>query len=224
MNKNEFDLRRFIFSRFTGALCDQFLLFSVPLAILKATGSLTFSSLAFVIEWLPRIVFFPLSGFMADRIKPRYIFSNVDAARAVLMLIIFSILYFYPNATFPALAIMMALLSIAYVLNFVATDAMLPRQIPSDELPKAHSILQGVEQITMVLGPVLAVSIFSYGGINEILIIAAILFMISSVNYLFLHTDDLAVAEKMKLKTLIESNLIAMNVLKNNKILLHLYP
>lgn len=58
MSAENFGLKRFVFSRFVGALCDQFLLFAVPLAILKATGSLTLSSLAFVIEWLPRIIFF----------------------------------------------------------------------------------------------------------------------------------------------------------------------
>ncbi|MEJ1267285.1 hypothetical protein WDV93_07235 [Pantoea ananatis] len=101
MSAENFGLKRFVFSRFVGALCDQFLLFAVPLAILKATGSLTLSSLAFVIEWLPRIIFFPLSGFMADRIKPRFIFFNVDALRALLMGAVFALLYWYPGSTFP---------------------------------------------------------------------------------------------------------------------------
>lgn len=57
MNSDRFGLKRFVFSRFAGSLCDQFLLFAVPLAILKATGSLTFSSLAFVIEWLRAFCF-----------------------------------------------------------------------------------------------------------------------------------------------------------------------
>lgn len=118
MNSDRFGLKRFVFSRFAGSLCDQFLLFAVPLAILKATGSLTFSSLAFVIEWLPRILFFPLSGFLADRIKPRFIFFNVEAGRSVLMVVAFLTLTFHPSATFPVLAVMMALLSVAYVLNF----------------------------------------------------------------------------------------------------------
>ncbi|MBS4430272.1 MULTISPECIES: MFS transporter [Pectobacterium] len=222
MNGDNFGLKRFVFSRFVGALCDQFLLFAVPLAILKATGSLTFASLAFVIEWLPRIIFFPLSGFMADRIKPRFIFFNVDAVRAVLMIVTFVALYLYPQATFPALATMMALLSVAYVLNFVATDALLPRHISSDALPKAHTMLQGVDQITMVLGPAIAVIISAYGGINSILLVAAVLFAISAINYLFLETHDLDVTEKMGLGTLIESNRTALTVLKQNKILLHL--
>ncbi|PWW11913.1 MFS transporter [Pantoea sp. AG702] len=222
MSAEKFGLKRFVFSRFVGALCDQFLLFAVPLAILKATGSLTLSSLAFVIEWLPRIIFFPLSGFMADRIKPRFIFFNVDALRALLMGAVFALLYWYPGSTFPALAAMMALLSVAYVLNFVATDALLPRHLSSEALPKAHSMLQGVDQITMVLGPAIAVAISSWGGIDSILIVAAVLFAISAINYLFLETHDLEVTEKLGFHTLLASNRTALHVLKKNKILLHL--
>ena len=222
MHGDNFGLKRFVFSRFMGALCDQFLLFAVPLAILKATGSLTFSSLAFVIEWLPRILFFPLSGFMADRIKPRFIFFKVDLARAVLMMVAFMALTWLPGATFAILAVMMALLSVAYVLNFVATDAMLPRHIPACNLPKANSILQGVDQITMVMGPAIAVAISAYGGIDSILLVAAVLFAVSAVNYLFLKTHDLNVTEKIGFGTLIESNRTALKVLQQNKILLHL--
>ncbi|MFU2318747.1 MFS transporter [Rahnella sp. PCH160] len=222
MNSDRFGLKRFVFSRFAGSLCDQFLLFAVPLAILKATGSLTFSSLAFVIEWLPRILFFPLSGFLADRIKPRFIFFNVEAGRSVLMVVAFLTLTFHPSATFPVLAVMMALLSVAYVLNFVATEALLPRHIPAETLPKAHSMLQGVDQTTQVLGPALAVAISVYGGVGAILACAAVLFAVSAINYLFLETHDLVVAEKMSFRSIVESNLKAIHVLKQNKILLHL--
>lgn len=222
MDGATFGLKRFVFSRFTGALCDQFLLFAVPLAILNATGSLTFSSLAFVIEWLPRVIFFPLSGFLADRLRPRLIFFNVDAGRSLLLLCAFLLLSWYPAATFVTLAVMMALLSVAYVLNFVATDAMLPRHLPAQALPKAHSLLQGVEQITQVLGPALAVAISVYGGVTAVLLAATLLFAVSAVNYLFLETRDPAAGEKLRLRSVIDANRVAFGVLRQNKILLHL--
>ncbi len=222
MDGVKFGLKRFVFSRFVGSLCDQFLLFAVPLAILNATGSLTFSSLAFVIEWLPRIIFFPISGFLADRLKPRFIFFNVDTGRCLLLLSAFLLLTWHPGATFATLAVMMALLSVAYVLNFVATDAMLPRHLPAAELPKAHSMLQGVDQTTQVLGPALAVAISVYGGVTSILLVATVLFAVSAVNYLFLQTKDPVVEEKLRLRSVIDANRVALKVLRQNKILLHL--
>jgi MFS family permease len=85
MNSNSFALKRFVVSRFLGTLSDQFLLFAVPLAIFQSTGSVTYSGLAFVIEWLPRIVFFPLGGFVADRMKPRQLFFGVELGRALVL-------------------------------------------------------------------------------------------------------------------------------------------
>nr|WP_282610545.1 MFS transporter [Pantoea ananatis] len=222
VDKSDFSLKRFIFSRFTGALCDQFLLFAVPLAILKTTGSLTLSSLAFVVEWIPRVLFFPLSGFLADRLKPRFIFFNVDIARMALMILAFMLLAVLPDSTFAILAGMMSLLSVAYVLSFVAADALLPRHVSAEALPKAHSLLQGIDQVTMVLGPALAVAISAWGGIRGILSIAAALFFLSAINFLFLKTRDPQVTDKLRLRTLLQSNRTALRVLRENKILLHL--
>ncbi|MDE9481563.1 MFS transporter [Xenorhabdus bovienii] len=222
MNNNEFGLKRFICSRFLGTLCDQFLLFAVPLAILQSTGSLMFASLAFVIEWVPRLIFFPLSGFIADRVNPRSIFFNVEIGRTLLMLGAFLVLFFYPQMIFPVLAVMMALLSVAYVLNFVSTESLLPRNLPAEELPKALSMVQGVDQITQVLGPTLAAAISLYGGINAILVVAGSLFATSAINYLFLKSRSVSVEGKLSLKSLIESNKVGAKVLWKNKVLLHL--
>ncbi|MCP9270288.1 MFS transporter [Xenorhabdus sp. XENO-1] len=222
MDNNEFGLKRFICSRFLGTLCDQFLLFAVPLTILQSTGSLMFASLAFVIEWVPRLIFFPLSGFIADRVNPRSIFFNVEIGRTLLMLGAFLVLFFYPQMTFPVLAVMMALLSVAYVLNFVSTESLLPRNLPAEELPKALSMVQGVDQITQVLGPTLAAAISLYGGINAILVVAGSLFAASAINYLFLKSRSISVEGKLSLKSLIESNKIGAKVLWKNKVLLHL--
>ncbi|MDX7998955.1 MFS transporter [Xenorhabdus sp. Reich] len=222
MDNHQFGLKRFICSRFLGTLCDQFLLFAVPLTILQVTGSLMLASLAFVIEWIPRLIFFPLSGFIADRVNPKTIFFNIEAGRTLLMLLAFLVLFFYPQMTFSVLAIMMALLSVAYVLNFVSTESLLPRNLPAEELPKALSMVQGVDQVTQVLGPTLAAAIALYGGINAILIVAGGLFAIAAINYLFLKSRNVSVGDKLSFRSLIDSNKLGAKVLWQNKILLHL--
>jgi MFS family permease len=166
--------------------------------------------------------FFPLSGFIADRVNPKTIFFNVEFWRALLMLIAFLVLFFYPNMTFSVLAILMALLSVAYVLNFVATESLLPRNIPSEELPKALSMVQGIDQVTQVLGPTLAAGISIYGGIHAILIVAGGIFTISAINYIFLKSRSVSVKEKLSFRSLIDSNKQGAKVLWQNKVLLHL--
>jgi MFS family permease len=214
-----FGLKRFVVSRFLGTLSDQFLLFAVPLAIFQSTGSVMYSGLAFVIEWLPRIVFFPLGGFVADRMKPRQLFFGVEFGRALVLALAWMLITSGAAGTFAVLSTMMALLSIAYILNFVGTEAMLPRNLPAAELPKAHSMLQGVDQVTQVAGPALAAAIAVVGGHDVLLIVGAALFGVSSLNLLSLRTAPLASAEKLSLAALRESNVTAVRVLLKNKVL-----
>jgi len=219
MNSNSFGLKRFVVSRFLGTLSDQFLLFAVPLAIFQSTGSVMYSGLAFVIEWLPRIVFFPLGGFVADRMKPRQLFFGVELGRAAVLAAAYGLITAGLASTFVALSTMMALLSVAYILNFVGTEAMLPRNLPAGDLPKAHSMLQSVDQITQVAGPALAAAIAVFGGIDSLLIVGAMLFGLSSLNLLSLRTAPVATAEKLSMQALKDSNATAIKVLLQNKVL-----
>lgn len=219
MSPHSFGLKRFVLSRFLGTLSDQFLLFAVPLAIFQSTGSVTYSGLAFVIEWLPRILFFPLGGFIADRMKPRQIFFGVESGRALVLVIAYVLIAAGAASTFTVLSTMMALLSVAYVLNFVGTEATLPRNLPAQDLPKAHSMLQGVDQVTQVAGPALAAAIAAFGDHDSLLLIGAALFGLSALNLLSLRAEPVSAADKLSLKALRDSNVEAVRVLLRNKLL-----
>ncbi|CAM3529147.1 MFS transporter [Xenorhabdus nematophila] len=83
-------------------------------------------------------------------------------------------------------------------------------------------MVQGVDQVTQVLGPTLAAIIAVYGGINTILVVAGALFAISAINYLFLKSRQVSVGDKLSFKSLIDSNKQGAKVLWKNKVLLHL--
>lgn len=222
MTTSSFGLKRFVASRFLGALSDQFLLFVVPLAIFKSTGDVKYSGLAFVIEWLPRILFFPLAGFFVDRMKARHLFFGVEFGRAVVLAIALALIAGGARP-FIVLAAMMAVLSIAYILNFVGTEAVLPRNLDASELPKAHSMLQAVDQTTMVLGPALAAIVSVWGGLNPILIAGACMFGASSLLLLGLQTRPVEKSDQQfSFAALKESNRTALKVLMENKVLFHL--
>jgi MFS family permease len=222
MEQGFFNLKRFVASRFLGALSDQFLLFAVPLAVIKSTGSVKYSAVAFIIEWLPRVGFFPLGGFFADRIKPRHIFFGVELGRAITVMIAAGIMAANIAGPFWTLSLMMALLSVGYVLNFVGTEAFLPRHLEVSELTKAHSLLQGVDQITQVVGPAIAVLISVYAGLNTLLFFGAGLFAASALNLFSLKSKPVEQSQKFSMAVLLESHQVALSVLMENKVLFHL--
>jgi MFS family permease len=221
VSNNKFGLKRFVVSRFLSSLSDQFLLFVIPLVIFKSTGSVKYSGLAFIVEWLPRIIFFPVVGFFVDRIRPRRLFFGIEMGRAGLLLLALSLIA-SGVSIFVVLAITAAFLSIAYVANFVGTEALLPRNLAVTDLPKANSMLQGVEQITQVLGPALAAVLSVWGGQNLILALASVLFAISGLLFLSLKTAFSQSQHTFSLAAVGESNRVALRVLLDNKILLQL--
>jgi MFS family permease len=214
-----FALHRFVAARLFSTLSDQFLLFAIPLAVFKSTGSIMWSAVAFVVEWLPRIVFFPLGGFVADRWRPRRLFMTVEGGRAAVLVVLAALIAWHEDITFVALTITSALLSIAYVLTFVATEAMLPRNLAPSELPRAHSLLQGVEQTSQVLGPALAAVVVAWGSLNGLLLLAAALFAMAGLLMALLRTADVKPATGSGLVALLESNRSAWAVLLRHKVL-----
>ncbi|MFC7484824.1 hypothetical protein ACFQX7_39005 [Luedemannella flava] len=75
---------RFVAGRGLAALADQFLLFAIPLLVYKTTGSVAASGLVFLIEWLPRVLFVPVAGVLADRIDGYKLYVGADSVRALL--------------------------------------------------------------------------------------------------------------------------------------------
>jgi MFS family permease len=217
--RSGFALHRFVAARLLSTLSDQFLLFAIPLAVFKSTGSVMWSAVAFVVEWLPRIVFFPLGGFVADRWRPRRLFMTVEWGRAAVLLALVALITWHDDIAFVALTVTSALLSIAYVLTFVATEAMLPRNLAPHELPRAHSLLQGVEQTSQVLGPALAAAVVAWGSLHDLLLLAAGLFAAAGLLMALLRTADVAPAAGTGLSALLASNRSAWHVLLQHKVL-----
>lgn len=218
MTNTTFGLSRFAVARFMCGLTDQFLLYVVPLAIFKSTQDVKYSGLAFLIEWLPRIVFFPLAGYFVDRLNARQLFGGVEIGRA-LVLIVAIILLACGGNIFVILSSMMALLSVAYILNLVGSEALLTRNLKIDELPKAYSMLQGVDQVTQILGPALAVGLSVWGGLSFILMVGAGMFSLSSLLLVGLRSNPLENSQRHSLFALLESNRVAFQVLVENRIL-----
>lgn len=207
-------------SRSIGALCDQFLMFAIPLTILKETNSVKLSALAFVIEWIPRVVFFPLVGGIIDRFNLKKVLIFIDLFRVLLLLL--AIFFLDVFGYFVTLSGMMAFISVCYVVNFVSIEAIIPNNIAKEEYAKVHSVIQAVEQFSQVIGPALAGLIYLEFNINGILFACIFAFLISSINLLFVHIKSALTAQNLSFKGMLQSNMDAVKFLFVKKHLLYL--
>ncbi|MFD3424332.1 MFS transporter, partial [Streptomyces decoyicus] len=58
---------------------------ALPLLILTTTGSAALTGLAFVLEWLPRLLAFTIGGPLVDRYGADRVFRAATATRATLL-------------------------------------------------------------------------------------------------------------------------------------------
>lgn len=210
----------FMISRALGALCDQFLLFAVPLAVLEETNSAGYAAIAFVIEWIPRVIGFPLIGSVIDGLPLKWVFLVLDVARVVLILVAAALVG--PFGAFGTLPVFMAFMSICYVVNFLGIEATIPNNLPEEDFPRAHSLVQGVEQASQVVGPVLAVFLYNTGSIEFVLLACAVLFALSAVNIALLSLQDSSAANSASLARVISTNQAAFKILLKRREILYL--
>ncbi len=220
---SRFRLHRFMLSRMLAALGDQFMMFAVPLYILKVTGSVKWSGLAFAIEWLPRLFFLPVSGSLADRINVRNLYRFSDLGRMILILGSYLAIHVFPSSSFWLLSGMMACMSILNSLAFIGMEATLPRQLPAEDMPKAQSWLQGVDQLSQVLGPALAGAAAAFFELRSVIASGAVFFGVSFLNSLSLPKADFTPpAPKSFQAIVVESYTRGFTILFQKKMLLQL--
>lgn len=224
MMNQDFNLKRFMLSRFVAALADQILLFAVPLIILKTTGSVVYSGLAFAIEWTPRLLLLPFTGTIADLIDVNKLYRFGDGARMVTVFAIGILLYF--NAienVFWVLSAMMAILAICNSLVFIGLESTLSKNIPTSDMPKAQSYLQACDQLSQVLGPALAALLIAFMPMTSLLFISSVCFLISLINALNMPTlKAKSSTRKIQLSDFLSTLNIATRIIGNNPILIQL--
>jgi hypothetical protein len=178
-------IMQFLLSRFCSALGDQFLLFAVPLIVYKSTQNISLVGLAFFIEWAPRVFSLPIAGSLSDRWGGKKVYLLADFMRIGACLSGFGMLKLFPDHVFIIISIVMGICAFFYAQAFIALEATVPQLVGQSELPKAQSILQGIDQTSSILGPALAAFAVLYINTQDFLLIAAAVFGLSLLGILF---------------------------------------
>ncbi len=149
--------------------------------VLNVTGSefalgttLTFAS-------IPRIVFMLLGGAAADRIDRKRILMLSLLVRA-LILAGFAVLLIFLNGKPPIAIIdaMAVLFGIIDAFFYPASGSIVPSAVPASSLAKANSLVQTGQQLSMVLGPLLAAGLLLFHVYQDMFMVIAVVFALSS--------------------------------------------
>ena len=142
--------------------------------IYDRTGSGTWVAALLVVEFLPIIVIGLTLGPLVDRLSRRGLMIVSDVVR----LGVFCLL---PFATGPLMIVgLAAVAGIATGFFRPAVYAGLPNLVPDDQLPTANSLLQAVENIAWMTGPVIGGALLALSGPDLAYWINAATFLVSA--------------------------------------------
>lgn len=126
-----------------------------------------------VVEFLPTVVVGLLLGPLLDRLERRSLMIAADAVRVG----VFVALPFAPNAaTVVALA---AVAGLATGFFRPAVYAGIPNLVPDAELPRANALLQGIENLSWAVGPLVGGALTAAAGPSAAYTINAASFLVS---------------------------------------------
>jgi MFS family permease len=125
--------------------------------IVDVTGSEGTLGTVLLCMSIPRLFFMLIGGVTADRINRKYILIFSVLART-LVLGVFSLVFGQGNTSFVmgTVYLMATLFGIVDAFFWPARDSMIPQVVPKEQLAAANSVIQTTQQISMVVGPLLA--------------------------------------------------------------------
>ncbi len=158
--------------------------FALPLYLLNLTGSSALYGTVTACAFIPAILLSPVGGIVADRVNKRNIMVILDFFTAAIILA-FSLLMNWVNLILLLTVTLMLLYGIAGAYQ-PSVQASVPALINQDNLMKANSIINTISSLASLIGPVLGGVLYSAYGLEPVLWVCMICFIMSAVMEMFI--------------------------------------
>ncbi|MEH6446463.1 MAG: MFS transporter [Oceanospirillaceae bacterium] len=178
----------FFGSRFAMSLADQFLLFVVPIMVFQFTQSIAWSSFAFALETLPRVIAYPLAGLISDRypcikmVSLSLWFRSIACTCAILITWVLG-----EQAVLSIVITLSAVSGVASVQGFMSSEVLLPVLFKKLPFAKVQAKVQSVDQMSIIGGPLLAALVLQCLNWQSVLMVAGGLFVLAQALFSLSH-------------------------------------
>lgn len=146
---------------------------------------------------VPRLLMMTYGGVLADNYKKSTIMFGTNLAQAVLLLCI-TLLVWNDLMALTFLLIFAGLFGMLDAFFGPASTSLLPKIVDRPQLQKANAYFQGVDQVSFILGPVLAGMIMEFFNVSASFFVAFILVSLSALIILPPFIKEAAVENKLK--------------------------
>jgi MFS family permease len=136
-------------------LGDQFALIALPWLVLQLTDDAVALGLVMALAAVPRALFMLIGGALVDRFSPRVVMFASNLARMILVALLASVIL--AGGIEMWMVYLFALsFGLADAFYFPGQTAIVPQILDTDQLQIGNTLIQGMAQLSMFLGPVLA--------------------------------------------------------------------
>jgi MFS family permease len=159
--------------------------YALPLYLLNKTHSAALYGTVMALSFIPMLLLSPVGGIAADRVNKRNVMVCLDFFTAALMLF-----YALSFETLPLVPLLIAVLMMLYGIQGAyqpTVQSSLPVLTPPDKLMIGNAVINMVNSLAGVIGPVLGGLIFGFYGIKPILYLSIVCFFLSAVMEIFIH-------------------------------------
>ena len=176
--------------------------FILPLYLLNLTGSSALYGTITACAFIPAILLSPIGGIIADRVNKRNIMVILDFFTAAIILL-FSMLINRFNIISLLTITLMLLYGIASAYQ-PSVQSSIPALVCQEHYMAANSIINTISSFASLTGPVLGGIMYSIYGLNPVLWVCTICFLLSAIMELFIkipfqkQTSDSRIWETVK--------------------------
>lgn len=159
--------------------------FSLPLYLLRETGSSTLFGIVTACSFLPMIVLSLLGGVLADRLNKRNIMVCLDFLTAG-VITVFSWLL----GIVPIIPLFITVLMLLYGISGTyqpAVQASIPALVPKEKILSANAIVNQIGALANFIGPIIGGMLYGAFGIVIILKVSVLCFVLSAVMEIFIQ-------------------------------------
>jgi MFS family permease len=160
--------------------------FALPLYLLNLTGSSALYGTVTACAFVPAILLSPIGGIVADRVNKRNIMVALDFFTAAVILG-FTLLMGGGNLVLLLTVTLMLLYGIAGAYQ-PSVQASIPALVGQERFMEANSVINAVSSLASLVGPVLGGMLYSAYGLEPVLWVCMVCFVLSAVMEIFIRT------------------------------------
>ena len=148
--------------------------------VVTELGSPQMLGIVLIAATVPRLIMITFGGVLADKYKKTTIMFGTNLIQGVLLFVIYWLVEI-DSMTLLMLIILSAFFGMLDAFFGPASSSMIPKAVHKTQLQQANAYFQGVDQVSFIVGPILAGIIMESMGVAESYLVATILVFISAI-------------------------------------------